>query len=74
MFSETDDVYDVVVWSGGEGFRSRDLDFSFFRTAWLSARAESQVDFRWKKLLELPIPFKEREERLGIGLVACLSS
>ena len=48
--------------------------FSFFRTAWLSARAESQVDFRCKKLLELPIPFKEREERLGIGLVACLSS
>ena len=42
--------------------------FSFFRTAWLSARAESQVDFRWKKLLELPIPFKEREERLGIWL------
>ena len=68
MFSETDDVYDVVVWSGGEGFRSRDLDFSFFRTAWLSAGAESQVDFRWEKRLELPIPFKEREERLGIWL------
>ena len=68
MFSETDDVYDVVVLSGGECFRSRDLHFSFFRTAWQSAGAESQVDFRWKKLLELPIPFKEREEKLGIWL------
>ena len=42
--------------------------FPFFRTAWLSAGAESQVDFRWEKRLELPIPFKEREERLGIWL------
>ena len=41
--------------------------FSFFCTAWLSAGAESQVDFRWEKLLELPIPFKERE-RLDIWL------
>ena len=55
--------------SGGECFwGSRELHFSVFRSACLSAGAESQVDFGWKKQLEPPIPFEEREEKRGIWL------